>query len=124
MKQLTSLFIIFTLCAFMPTKTTYYQALRQVEDWNGKDGRDGDRGPLQITPPFYKDAVEQLKKEGKPYPPFKSLNLLQPSKVICDAYYRRYKLTTPYDKARAHNNGPNYKGKSDYAQRVVNLMSK
>lgn len=102
----------------------YFIAVAEIENWDGKhiDGKDDDRGPLQITPDFYKDAVWQLKQEGKPYPSAKDLYYIKESKIIARAYYRRYKLKSPFNRARAHNNGPSYTGPSDYAIRVLNLM--
>lgn len=114
-------YLLFLLC-LTAQADTYYEAITQVENWQGVDGPAGDRGPLQITPPFYKDAREQLLKEHKYCPRYVDLNNINASITIAEAYYRRYNLRTPYDRARAHNNGFAYIGKSDYANRVLNLM--
>ena len=115
---------ILLLAILSLSSISYYEAIVQVEGWQGGKGKNGEVGPLQITPRFYEDGAEQLHKENLPVPPYSHMVDLKYAIRIADAYYRRYNLVTTYEKARAHNNGPSYKGKSNYAQRVVNLCEK
>lgn len=115
-------YLIFFSLILQVSSMTYYEAIMQVENWQGVDGAHQDRGPLQITPSFYSDAQEQLLKEQKYCPRYADLNNINASITIAEAYYRRYNLRSPYNRARAHNNGFAYRGKSDYANRILNLM--
>ena len=113
---------ILLLAMLTLSNISYYEAIVQLEGWQGVKGKNGEVGPLQITPKFYADGAEQLHKENQAVPPYSYMVDLKYAIQIADAYYRKYNLVTTYDKARAHNNGPSYKGRSDYAQRAVNLF--
>ena len=105
-----------------------FVAIEAEEGWNGKPGKAGEHGPLQIQRAYYEDALEQLRREGDPnyerlrepgYPA--AVLSLDDAKLLARAYWRRWepweyaRVASPIGSfealARCHNGGPQWRTK-------------
>ena len=100
-------------------------AIEVEEGWRGEDvpGKDGERGPYQVTPIWWED-VNRIMGEEVSFTPKHYLNktLVEARMVVC---WHHYGAKTAYSRAALHHGGPNWKAKPlsrAYGQRVINLM--
>ena len=73
---------------------------------NAVNHRENARGAAQITPAYLQDSNDWLEARGMKTYTHMEMHDSAKAFLVCQAYWRRYGLTTTEARARAHASGP------------------